>query len=221
MSKNLTKKDLPRFYEINKYNVAIKSLRNQLKQAVGIDELTNIAAKIIDLEHQIMIEKTNGYKQLEEEKKLIEKRIDTLTRELAKAKNELTRIGNSLDFKLHGYKKKLQDRIESLNDEYCTMVEYIDLAREQGTSSSAYSSASSSRFEEKSDTVTSLSNTDTLNAADETDNSNTTDTLSTLNTADETDNSNTTDTLSTLNTIDETNETSIASTLNTIDEADT
>ncbi len=206
MSKNLTKKDLPRFYEINKYNVAIKSLRNQLKQAVGIDELTNIAAKIIDLEHQIMIEKTNGYKQLEEEKKLIEKRIDTLTRELAKAKNELTRIGNSLDFKLHGYKKKLQDRIESLNDEYCTMVEYIDLAREQGTSSSADSIASSSRFEEKSDTVTALS---------------TTDTLSTLNTADETDNSNTTDTLSTLNTIDETNETSIASTLNTIDEADT
>lgn len=125
MSRRLTKKDLPRFDVINKYNVAIKSLRNQLKQATGIDELTNIAAKIVDLEQQIMTEKSNGYKQLEEEKKLIEKRIDTLTRELERAKGDLNRVGNSLDFKLNGYRKKLQARIDSLNDEYAVIMGYI------------------------------------------------------------------------------------------------
>lgn len=122
MSRRLTKKDLPRFDVINKYNVAIKSLRNQLKQATGIDELTNIAAKIVDLEQQIMTEKSNGYKQLEEEKKLIEKRIDTLSRELERAKGDLNRVGNSLDFKLNGYRKKLQARIDSLNDEYAVIM---------------------------------------------------------------------------------------------------
>lgn len=125
MSRRLTKKDLPRFDVINKYNVAIKSLRNQLKQATGIDELTNIAAKIVDLEQQIMTEKSNGYKQLEEEKKLIEKRIDTLSRELERAKGDLNRVGNSLDFKLNGYRKKLQARIDSLNDEYAVIMGYI------------------------------------------------------------------------------------------------
>jgi DNA repair exonuclease SbcCD ATPase subunit len=125
MRRHLTKKDLPRFDIINKYNVAIKSLRNQLKQANGIDELTNIAAKIVELEQQIMKEKTSGYKQLEEEKKLIEKRIDTLSRELNRAKEDLIRVGNSLDYKLNGYRKKLQERIDSLNNEYAIMVEYM------------------------------------------------------------------------------------------------
>lgn len=125
MSERLTKKDLPRFDVINKYNVAIKSLRNQLKQATGIDELTNIAAKIVDLEQQIMTEKSNGYKQLEEERKLIEKRIDNLSRELERAKGDLNRVGNSLDFKLNGYRKKLQARIDSLNSEYNVIMGYI------------------------------------------------------------------------------------------------
>lgn len=125
MSERLTKKDLPRFDVINKYNVAIKSLRNQLKQATGIDELTNIAAKIVDLEQQIMTEKSNGYKQLEEERKLIEKRIDNLSRELERAKGDLNRVGNSLDFKLNGYRKKLQARIDSLNSEYTVIMGYI------------------------------------------------------------------------------------------------
>lgn len=121
MSKRLTKKDSPRFDVINKYNVSIKSLRNQLKQATGIDELTNIASKIVDLEQQIMAEKSNGYKQLEDERKLIEKRIDTLNRDLNRAKNDLNRVGNSLDFKLTGYRKKLQTKINSLNNE-CTVI---------------------------------------------------------------------------------------------------
>ena len=122
MNKTLIKKESPRFETINKYNVAIQSLRNKLKSANGIDELTNIAAKIIELENQILIEKSNGYKQLTDEKKIIEKRVDKLQRDLNQAIDDLQRIGNSLDFKLNGYKKKLQDRIDSLNDEYNSLL---------------------------------------------------------------------------------------------------
>ena len=122
MNKTLIKKESPRFETINKYNVAIQSLRNKLKSANGIDELTNIAAKIIELENKILIEKSNGYKQLTDEKKIIEKRVDKLQRDLNQAIDDLQRIGNSLDFKLNGYKKKLQDRIDSLNDEYNSLL---------------------------------------------------------------------------------------------------
>ncbi len=125
MSKPLTKKDLPRFAAINKYNVAIKSLRNKLKTAKGLDELTNIAAKIIELENQILVERTNGYRQLEDEKKTIENRIDRLQRELQNANHDLKRVGNSLDHKLNGYRKKLQTKIDSLNEEYVMIMGYI------------------------------------------------------------------------------------------------
>lgn len=126
MSKPLTKKDLPSFDTINRYNVAIRSLRNKLKTATGIDELTNLAAKIIELENQILKEKTNGYKQLEDEKKTIEKRISKLQRDLNLATNDLHRVGNTLDYKLNGYRKKLQERIDSLNDEYTMIMGYIE-----------------------------------------------------------------------------------------------
>ncbi len=126
MSKPLTKKDLPKFDTINKHNVSIRSLRNKLRSAKGIDELTNLAARIIELENQILTEKTTGYKQLEAEKKSIELRIDKLNRELTNATRDLHRVGNSLDFKLNGYKKKLQNRIDSLNNEYVMIMGYID-----------------------------------------------------------------------------------------------
>jgi len=116
----------PRFEVINKYNVAIKSLRNQLKHATGIDELTNIASKIIDLENQILIEKSTGYKQLEKEKSKIEAKIIRLQREMDKASRDLNNITNSLDFKLNGYKKTLQDKIDSLNEEYQLLLGFLN-----------------------------------------------------------------------------------------------
>ena len=121
MSKTLIKKDHPRFDNINKYNVTIKSLRNKLRSATGIDELTDIASKIIDLENQILAEKTNGYKQLENEKKQVEKKINKLQRVLSKETDKLQQIDNSLEFKLNGYRKKLQLRIDSLNNDVIIM----------------------------------------------------------------------------------------------------
>lgn len=125
MNKSLTKKDNPRFEIINKYNVAIASLRNQLKQASGIDELTQIASKIIDLEHQILVEKSAGYKELEDEKKKIESKVDKLKRELKRAEDDLGRIDNSIDVKLNGYRKALQSKIENLTQEYTNIEQQI------------------------------------------------------------------------------------------------
>jgi predicted nucleic acid-binding Zn-ribbon protein len=122
MNKTLTKKDNPRFDIINRYNVTIISLRNQLKQAIGIDELTSIASKIIELEHQILVEKSAGYAQLEEEKKKIESKVDKLRRELKRAEDDLNRIDNSIDLKMNGYRKALQSKIDSLNDEYNEVI---------------------------------------------------------------------------------------------------
>jgi hypothetical protein len=125
MNKSLTKKDNPRFEVINKYNVAILSLRNQLKQASGIDELTQIASKIIDLEHQILAEKSAGYKELEDEKKKIESKVDKLKRELKRAEGDLGRIDNSIDVKLNGYRKALQSKIENLTQEYTNIEQQL------------------------------------------------------------------------------------------------
>lgn len=115
----------PRFDKINKYNVAIKSLRNKLRHAEGIEELADIADQIVHFENQILIEKSQGYKKLEDEKKIIERKIDKMQRDLEQATNELQRIGNSLDFKLNGYKKKLQEKLQSLKCEYDHISEFI------------------------------------------------------------------------------------------------
>lgn len=121
-----TKVDQPSFEKINKYNVAIQSLKNQLKQASSLDELTILAGKIIELEQQIVIEKSTGYKQLEKERKDIEQKIDKIRRELHRAEADLSRINNTLDFKINGYKKTLQAKIDSLGEEYNLLASDID-----------------------------------------------------------------------------------------------
>lgn len=125
MSNTLTRKERARFELINKYNVAIMSLRNQLKNATGIDELTIIASKIIDLEQQILVEKSTGYKELEQEKKKVESKIDKLTRELKQAENDLNRIDNNIDLKLNGYRLAIQAKLEGLTNDYNNIQELI------------------------------------------------------------------------------------------------
>lgn len=125
MYKTLTKKEKTRFEVINKYNVAIMSLKNQLKNASSIDELTILASRIINLEQQILVEKSTGYKELEQEKKKVETKIDKLTRELKQAENDLNRIDNNIDLKLNGYRSALQAKIEGLTNDFNNMQELI------------------------------------------------------------------------------------------------
>ena len=125
MSKPLKGKST-RFDVINRYNVAIISLRNQLKQATGIDELTLIAGKIIDLEQQILVEKTAGYEELEKEKNVVESQIDKIRRELRRLEDDLQMIGNKIDLKVNVYRSALQNKIDNLSVEYTGIVDQID-----------------------------------------------------------------------------------------------
>lgn len=127
MSRSLTGKKTKnaRFEVINRYNVAIASLRNQLKQASGIDELTILAGKIIDLEQQILVEKTAGYKELEKEKNQVESKIDKTKRELRRLEDDLQKIDNKIDLKVNVYRKALQAKIEDLSEEYTGIVDQM------------------------------------------------------------------------------------------------
>ena len=118
--------DQPSFEKINKYNVAIKSLKNQLKNSNSIDELTIIAGKIIELEQQIVVERGAGYRQLERERKEVENKVDKIKRELRRAEDELARIDSTLDLKVNGYKKTLQLKIDALGEEYNIIAEKIN-----------------------------------------------------------------------------------------------
>ena len=104
----------PRFDLINKYNIAIKSLRNQIKNTKGLDDLTVLADKIIELEHKIMLEKSTGYRKLETSKIAVKNKIDKLQRELANAQNVLTYINSKLDYKINRHSKKVQDTYKGM-----------------------------------------------------------------------------------------------------------
>ena len=108
----------PSFNIINKYNICIKSLSNQLKISTNVNELTVIASKIIELEQEILYEKTSGCLKLKKEKYKINNKIETLKRQINIAEKELQYIESSLDYKINGQKKILNKKIDKLNDEY-------------------------------------------------------------------------------------------------------
>lgn len=115
---NVSDVDRPSFDKINRINVTIRSLRNQLRVTTDISKLSQIAHKIAELEEQAVIEKSRGYKQLEKRKKTIEDKIDKMKRQLSRAESELQQVDNSLHHKVDGYRKLLQMRINMLHEEY-------------------------------------------------------------------------------------------------------
>jgi hypothetical protein len=115
-----------RYEIINKYNVAIASLRNKILQTNGIDELTLLASKIIEMEQQILIEKTAGYKELEKEKKTLENKLDKAKREIQRMEHDKTIINNKINVKINGYKKTLESKIADLSNDYNTLLENMD-----------------------------------------------------------------------------------------------
>jgi predicted nuclease with TOPRIM domain len=123
MNSTLTRKVRARFDVINRYNVTIKSLKNKIKQASGIDELTMLASKIIELEQGILVEKTAGYKELEREKLQIEEKVDKAKRDLQRLESELEHLDNKLDYKVNGYRRVLESRLDNLNKDYNMVLE--------------------------------------------------------------------------------------------------
>jgi predicted NAD-dependent protein-ADP-ribosyltransferase YbiA (DUF1768 family) len=93
----------PKFDKINKLNVAISSLRNQLKTSISINEILLIASKIIELEQSVCYNRLYGCKELENKRNHIIYKIIKLKRQLTQANKNLIHIENSLDYKLNRY----------------------------------------------------------------------------------------------------------------------
>lgn len=111
---------------INKHNVKIASLRNQISASKDIDELTMIANKIIDLENEIMLEKNGELKKLEKVKTEAEEKVDTIKRKLKQAEYDLQYIQTTIDSKTNSYKKQLQQKIDNLETDLdCAMKSII------------------------------------------------------------------------------------------------
>ena len=129
--------DRPDFDKINRCNVAIQSLRNQLNQSTNIDELTLIASKIIELEQEIINERARGHKKLERKRKTVESKIDKLQRQLLAAQDELDDLDQTIDQRLNGYRKNLISRIEDLNNEFQELSDTISEAGQSNDVSGA------------------------------------------------------------------------------------
>lgn len=114
--------DTPDFRKINQYQVAILSLKTKLKEAKDIDDLTILSNKIIELEKEILVEKTSGHKKLEKEREEIRQKIDKIQRQLLAAQHDLERVNNSIELKTTGYKKVLEKKIEALSEEYSHLL---------------------------------------------------------------------------------------------------
>lgn len=116
----------PRYEIINKYNVTIQSLRQSIKLANTADELASLANKIADFERKIFLEKTAGYKQLEQERKQIQDQIDKKTRELKMLENEKNLLSNKIAIKIKGQKLELEEKIATLRKDYDLIVESLE-----------------------------------------------------------------------------------------------
>jgi hypothetical protein len=112
----MNKNSKPNFDIINKNKVAIKSLRIQLSKADSIEELTDLAAEIVELETQIAFEKSAGYKLYQAEKKKIANKIDKLNRCVNRNKSLIELIDSKIEYKTS--KKELSQNIDEIQEIY-------------------------------------------------------------------------------------------------------
>ena len=106
----------PDFSKINIMNCAIISLKNQLKMSKSIDELTLITSKIITLEESIANERLLGYRRLNQKRKDLEMLLKNNNSKSTEC--ELEHITSMLKYKINGYKSILDNRINTLSNEY-------------------------------------------------------------------------------------------------------
>jgi hypothetical protein len=106
------------FSKINIIKCSILSLKNQLKSAASIDELTVITSKIIDLEQSIADEKLAGYQQLNITRRILEAKLSGMPERSKVIEYELNRVTLTLIHKLNGYKKVLDKKIDTLHTDY-------------------------------------------------------------------------------------------------------
>ncbi len=120
----MNKNDKPNFDIINKNKVAIKSLRTQLAKAKTVEELSSIAADIVELETQIAFEKSAGYAKYQAEKKKISMKIDKLQRSIKRSENVIDIINKHIEYKTSN--KELKAHMNDLEKIYKTGIRNIN-----------------------------------------------------------------------------------------------
>jgi septal ring factor EnvC (AmiA/AmiB activator) len=124
MSVNLNNNPKPNFDIINKNKVAIKSLRTQLAKAKTVEELSSIAADIVELETQIAFEKSAGYAKYQAEKKKISMKIDKLQRSIKRSETVIDIINKHIEYKTSN--KELKAHMNDLEKIYKTGIRNIN-----------------------------------------------------------------------------------------------
>ena len=114
----------PNYDIINKNKVAIKSLRTQLSKAKTVEELSAIAAEVVELENQIAFEKSAGYVKYQAEKKKIANQIDKLQRTIRRNESIISIIDKQLEHKTSN--KELKEHINDLARYYKENVRKIN-----------------------------------------------------------------------------------------------
>lgn len=115
-----------RFDLINKYNIAIGSLKNKLKAASDINELTIVAGQIMELENKIILERTSGYQKLEKERIQVLAEIDNHKRALARLEGLLHTIEQRIKSKTTLNQKIIEAKLSQLHIEYNQALQNLD-----------------------------------------------------------------------------------------------
>ena len=113
------------FSKINILNCSIRSLKNQLKSASSIDELTVITSKILDLEQCIADERIAGYQKLNRLRISLETKIDGLSDRSKPLEYELSCVTLALVHKLNTYRSILDKKITNLSCEYADLTKNL------------------------------------------------------------------------------------------------
>ncbi len=92
---------------INKYKIALQSVKNKLETCTDLETLLDLSRDIVEIETKIMQEYQKGYSKLEVNKKNVRAKIDKLKRNLNKAESELNQINNSIDVKMNKHIKHI------------------------------------------------------------------------------------------------------------------
>jgi len=111
------------FDRVNKINIMVSSLRNQLKHCSTIDEMNIVAANIISLEHQCALEKIGDCQELEQERHRAQARVDKLRNELLTAENELLLVSKKINTKISIHLKSMQKNVDRIERDYFSAVE--------------------------------------------------------------------------------------------------
>lgn len=113
------------FKEINKIQVSITSLKNELGKVNSLDQVDNIYEQIGKHENSILQERKKDSADLQAKKAALEKKKELLTKQLEEVNVKLKGLQFKIDAHISIYVDQLTKRISTLETEIETRKEKI------------------------------------------------------------------------------------------------